>query len=60
MYNDINLDKIDLNSQPPAQEPDRQYYFMAKCREQVRAFEAEYGRLPRACVKTFGCPKNDV
>lgn len=58
MYNDINLDKIDLNSQPPAQEPDRQYYFMAKCREQVRAFEAEYGRLPRACVKTFGCQMN--
>lgn len=58
MYNDINLDKIDLNSQPPAQEPDRQYYFMAKCREQVREFEAEYGRLPRACVKTFGCQMN--
>jgi len=36
MYNEIDLDKIDLNSDPPTEEPARQYYFMAKCREWVR------------------------
>ncbi len=56
MYNEIDLDKIDLNSEPPAEEPIRQYYFMAKCREWVRNFEREKGRFPTACVTTFGCP----
>ena len=36
MYNEIDLDKIDINSEPPAEEPARQYYFMAKCREWVK------------------------
>lgn len=57
MYNEINLEKIDINSDPPAKEPDRQYYFIAKCREWVREFERENGRCPTACVQTFGCPK---
>lgn len=58
MYNEIDLDKIDLNSQPPAEEPARQYYFMAKCREWVKEFEKRTGRLPRSCVTTFGCQMN--
>ena len=58
MYNEIDLDKIDLNSEPPAEEPIRQYYFMAKCREWVRNFEREKGRFPTACVTTFGCQMN--
>ena len=56
MYSEIDLDKIDLNSQPPVEEPARQYYFMAKCREWVKEFEKRTGRLPRSCVTTFGCP----
>ena len=39
MYNEIDLDKIDINSEPPEKEPDRQYYFMAKCRKWVKDFE---------------------
>ena len=58
MYNEINLEKIDINSDPPAKEPDRQYYFIAKCREWVREFERENGRRPTACVQTFGCQMN--
>jgi len=34
----------------------RQYYFMAKCRERVKSFERENGRLPKACVVNMGCP----
>lgn len=56
MYNEIELDNIDLNSDPPTEEPARQYYFMAKCRMWVREFEQKSGRLPKACVTTFGCP----
>ena len=33
MYNTIDLDKIDINLVPPLEEPDRQYYFMEKCRK---------------------------
>lgn len=61
MYNEIDLPEIDLgqidiNSQPPTEEPARQYYFMVKCREWVRGFEQENGRLPKACVVNMGCP----
>ncbi len=51
-HNEIYLDKIDINAEPPAEEPARQYYFMAKCREWVKGFEQKNGRLPRACVRT--------
>ncbi len=58
MYSEINLDKIDTASAPPAEEPARQYYFMAKCREWVRDFEQKNGHLPRACVVNMGCQMN--
>ena len=58
MYNEIGLDKIDLNSEPPAKEPLRQYYFMAKCKQWVGDFINKNGRIPKACVKTFGCQMN--
>jgi len=58
MYNEIDLDKIDINSEPPAEEPDRQYYFMAKCREWVRDFEQKSGRLPKSFVLNMGCQMN--
>lgn len=58
MYNEIDLDKIDLNLQPPIEEPARQYFFMAKCREWVKDFERKNGRLPKSCVQTFGCQMN--
>ena len=58
MYQEIDLDRIDINVEPPMEEPDRQYYFMAKCREWVRTFEQENGRLPRACVVNMGCQMN--
>ena len=29
MYQEIDLDKIDINAEPPIEEPARQYYFMA-------------------------------
>jgi len=58
MYNEIDLDKIDLNSQPPTEEPARQYYFMAKCREWVKDFEQKNGHPPKSCVVNMGCQMN--
>ena len=58
MYHEIDLNKIDLKSNPPSVEPDRQYYFMAKCREWVKHKSKELGRPLTASVKTFGCQMN--
>lgn len=58
MYHEIDLEKIDINSTPPIEEPARQYYFMAKCREWVKNFEQKNGCPPKACVTTFGCQMN--
>ena len=58
MYQEIDLDQIDLDRKPPTEEPARQYYFMAKCREWVREFERKNGRRPFAFTQTFGCQMN--
>ncbi|MCI8372282.1 MAG: tRNA (N6-isopentenyl adenosine(37)-C2)-methylthiotransferase MiaB [Lachnospiraceae bacterium] len=58
MYNKINFEKILINSNPPTEEPDRQYYFMAKCRERIKDFEQKNSRLPKACVVNMGCQMN--
>ena len=34
--NTLDLDKIDLGAEAPVQEPERQYYFMAKLRALVK------------------------
>ena len=58
MYHEIDLDNIDITAEPPAAEPEREYYFMAKCRERVRVFEQKNGRFPTACVVNMGCQMN--
>ena len=37
MYNKIDFSKIDLTAEPPAEEPARQYYYIAKCRQYVKS-----------------------
>lgn len=58
MYNQIDFDKINLDLEPPMEEPARQYYYIAKCQEWVKNFEHENGRLPKACVVNMGCQMN--
>ena len=58
MYNAIDLDKIDIHTEPPTEEPARQYYFTAKCREWVREFERKNGRRPLEYIQTCGCQMN--
>ncbi len=58
MYNEMNLDKIDINVEPPTEEPARQYFFMAKCRAWVKEYEKNHNYLPSACVVNMGCQMN--
>ncbi len=60
MLNELDLDQINLCMEPPGEEPARQYYFMAKCREWVKDFEKKNGRPPSAFIQTFGCQVNTV
>ena len=55
MYENIDLDSIDITGEPPVEEPQRQYYFMAKARVIVKKRSEELGRPLFSVVKTFGC-----
>ena len=54
------IDKIDITGEAPSFDPERQYYFIAKAREEVAKLKKELGRPVTACVNTFGCPKVTV
>ena len=58
MYENIDFDSIDLTQEPPASEPERQYYFIAKCRQYVKEQEELAGHSLTADVVTFGCQMN--
>ena len=58
MFNEIHLDKIDLNSVPPAEEPQRQYYFIERAKRDLAELSAKAGRPLTFCVTTFGCQMN--
>ncbi len=58
MYKDIDLDSIDLTQEPPTEEPQRQYYFMAKARQLIKAKSEELGHPLISVVRTFGCQMN--
>ena len=59
MYNRIAFDEIDLSMQAPAQEPERQRWFMKKAQTLLAEKSRELGRPMRAMVKTFGCQMNE-
>ncbi len=58
MYENIDFDSIDLTQEPPVSEPERQYYFIAKCRQYVKEQEELAGHSLTADVVTFGCQMN--
>lgn len=55
---DYPIDNIDLSKEPPATEPDRQFYFMEKAKQWVLNEEKQLGRKLTACINTFGCQMN--
>ncbi len=58
MTQNIDLTKYDLSAPIPADEAQRQYYFMAKAKVYVDKLAAKLGRKPTCCVTTFGCQMN--
>ncbi len=58
MNQSIDLTKYDLNMQAPTEEPERQYYFMAKAKKYVAKLTEDLKRKPTCCVTTFGCQMN--
>ncbi len=52
------LNRININCEPPDCEPQRQYYFMAKCRQIVKSGSERLGRPLYACNQVFGCQMN--
>lgn len=52
------IDAQDLTLPPPEREPQRQYYFIKKCREIIKRKSEESGRRLTASVVTFGCQMN--
>ncbi len=55
---EFDLNNIDLTKEPDTQEPQRQWYYIAKCREVIKARSEEYGRPLTFCITTFGCQMN--
>lgn len=58
MFENIDLDSIDLSKEPPEHEPERQYYFMAKARTYVKKESERLGRPLITHCETFGCQMN--
>lgn len=58
MYSDLNLDEIDLSLEAPCEEPQRQYYFIAKLRRITEEKSRKAGRTLTSCIRTFGCQMN--
>ncbi len=52
------IEQIDLTKEAPEQEPERQYYYIAKARQQVAKLSSELQRELTFCVTTFGCQMN--
>lgn len=52
------IEAQDLTKEPPETEPDRQYYFMKKCREIVKKKSEELGRPLTCSLTSFGCQMN--
>ncbi len=58
MINEINLENLDLSIEAPLEEPERQYYFIAKARAYLSQLERVIGRKLTFCICTFGCQMN--
>ncbi len=58
MFKEIELERIDISGEVPVEEPERQYYYMAKAKRIVEERSAQAGRALTACIKTFGCQMN--
>ncbi len=55
---DIDFSKIDINAEEPFNEPERQYFYIAKLRNWCLGEKERLGRPLTYCITTFGCQMN--
>mgnify|MGYP000763301451 FL=1 len=54
------LETIDIDKEPPADDTERQYYFIKKARKYVKEESEKLGRPLFFAAVTFGCQMNPV
>ena len=58
LFEEELINAVDLEAAPPTEEPERQYYYIAKARKYVKELSKKLGRPLFAHVTTFGCQMN--
>ena len=58
MFDYQRLEAVDVHGEAPEREPERQYYFMKKCREWAEGEKKRMGRPPTVSIQTLGCQMN--
>ena len=59
MFIQEEFDEIAIDMAPPAKEPQRQYYYMKKCRVWAGEEAARLGRPLTMAIQTLGCQMNE-
>ena len=58
LFEEELINAVDLEAEPPTEEPERQYYFIEVARKIVKKQSEKLGRPLTACTTTFGCQMN--
>lgn len=58
MSEQTQINQIAMPDAPPVKEPERQYYYIEKCKERLQKLNEQLGRRQTANVVTFGCQMN--
>ncbi len=58
MFDKKRFDAVEIYGEAPEQEPERQYYYMKKCREWAKKETERVGHPLTASIQTLGCQMN--
>ena len=58
MFEKERFEQVDEWAEAPLQEPERQYYYMKKCRHWAKQEEGRLGRPLTMSIQTLGCQMN--
>ena len=58
MFDKKRLDAVEIHGEAPVQEPDRQYYYMKKCRQWAEEEKDRVGHPLTMSIQTLGCQMN--
>lgn len=58
MFDNKRLEAVSVAGEAPVTEPERQYYYMKKCREWATAEISQLGRPLTMSIQTLGCQMN--